>query len=514
MSTTKAHYLVLTFPAWGHCRPETVFSLRLIQLHPHLSITLLISEWYRDLATAEIAQAHLTPEEASRLRVVFHPLGRLPPCDPNGGKGDSENFRIFADWVVDYAAKSIEQTVNGDAIYAKEEDGLIPIPPTVFLGDAIALWRIQPRLEAIFNQAGLKPPVLARLNPLSEAYIAAYSAADGSPLPTVLEAYQQARTAGSTDDEAFQKTFVASEDKYIEVLGLSPMSVIQSHMTSLTSFAKQFNTVEALSITFWPSYESIHGVPMKHQTKFKGVRAGPQLFDGNPTVTNGTSSAASDPTLAFMDTALARHGPRSVIYVCFGTLFWPPTEAQTALFLDALEESGLSVVLVKGHKASSKIAGNIQTWYQKMGSRAHVTDWVPQLRVLQHEAINVFVSHGGSGSTMEAMITGVPMVLLPGAWDQPFIASELCKAGIALDIAQFGHGHNIGKKTARGVLVTGREKDMKAELREIFGNLSSDKFDKLRQTAREIQQRVLRDLESGESFQMMQKLGHLADQAS
>ena len=44
---------------------------------------------------------------------------------------------------------------------------------------------------------------------------------------------------------------------------------------------------------------------------------------------NGVSSA-HDPALAFLDKALADNGPQSVIYLCFCSLFWPPTQSQVS----------------------------------------------------------------------------------------------------------------------------------------------------------------------------------------
>ena len=56
---------------------------------------------------------------------------------------------------------------------------------------------------------------------------------------------------------------------------------------------------------------------------------------------------------------------------------------------------------------------------EKAQSQGMVVDWCNQLAVLSHPAIGCFVSHCGWNSTMEAMLSGVPIIGAPNMFDQP-----------------------------------------------------------------------------------------------
>jgi len=64
-----------------------------------------------------------------------------------------------------------------------------------------------------------------------------------------------------------------------------------------------------------------------------------------------------------------------------------------------------------------------------------VEPFVPQSSVLFHPAVGACVTHGGIGTVLECMAAGVPMVVLPVMWDQPYNAQFVddLAAGIRRD---------------------------------------------------------------------------------
>ncbi|THA23711.1 glycosyltransferase [Streptomyces sp. RKND-216] len=60
--------------------------------------------------------------------------------------------------------------------------------------------------------------------------------------------------------------------------------------------------------------------------------------------------------------------------------------------------------------------------------------WVPQLSVLRRA--DVFVSHGGTNSVMEAMYLGTPVVAVPYTPEQHFIAERLAELGLGAHLPQ------------------------------------------------------------------------------
>ncbi|KAG8740146.1 hypothetical protein FRC10_004705 [Ceratobasidium sp. 414] len=114
----------------------------------------------------------------------------------------------------------------------------------------------------------------------------------------------------------------------------------------------------------------------------------------------------SDPVLSFMNRAYTDIGPNSVIYIAFGTVFFPPPESSRHLkvLIEEILEQGFRVVFsVKPEH--SKAAGLNEEYVEKFakGGRAMFPEWVKQLEVLEHPALHYFVSHGGWNSTTEAI---------------------------------------------------------------------------------------------------------------
>ncbi|KAF5287655.1 hypothetical protein FQR65_LT12183 [Abscondita terminalis] len=60
--------------------------------------------------------------------------------------------------------------------------------------------------------------------------------------------------------------------------------------------------------------------------------------------------------------------------------------------------------------------------------------WIPQLEVLKHPNIKLFINHGGYLSIQEAVAAGVPMLSLPVFADQPISTSKIVNLGCALSL--------------------------------------------------------------------------------
>lgn len=56
-----------------------------------------------------------------------------------------------------------------------------------------------------------------------------------------------------------------------------------------------------------------------------------------------------------------------------------------------------------------------------------VYDWVPQEAVLQHAALTI--CHGGMNTVLDSLAAGVPMVVMPLAFEQSAIAARIRHAG-------------------------------------------------------------------------------------
>ena len=99
------HFIVLTLPSWGHCRPETCLSLRLLALHKELLVT--IARVVKVRAEAEMAQSDLSSDDRARLRVVYYDLTSAPPGHPTNGTEDDGMFARWCEWCSDHVLQRL-----------------------------------------------------------------------------------------------------------------------------------------------------------------------------------------------------------------------------------------------------------------------------------------------------------------------------------------------------------------------------------------------------------------------
>ncbi|KAL7618498.1 hypothetical protein Lser_V15G01977 [Lactuca serriola] len=107
--------------------------------------------------------------------------------------------------------------------------------------------------------------------------------------------------------------------------------------------------------------------------------------------------------------------PKSVIYVCFGSLVKFP-EAQITEIALALEESKQPFIWVVRKGEDEAIGGLPEGFEERIGRENKgliMTGWAPQVEILQHPSIGGFLSHCGWNSVLEAMVTGVPLMTWP-----------------------------------------------------------------------------------------------------
>ncbi|MEV4332262.1 nucleotide disphospho-sugar-binding domain-containing protein [Streptomyces sp. NPDC049597] len=89
---------------------------------------------------------------------------------------------------------------------------------------------------------------------------------------------------------------------------------------------------------------------------------------------------------------------------------------------------GRHVVVATGHAATTDELRDVA---QENGVEVHT--WVPQMRVLDHA--DVFVTAGGTGSVLEGLAHGVPLVVLPQAVEQFVTAERVAALGVGRVLA-------------------------------------------------------------------------------
>ncbi|KAD3068065.1 hypothetical protein E3N88_35945 [Mikania micrantha] len=117
--------------------------------------------------------------------------------------------------------------------------------------------------------------------------------------------------------------------------------------------------------------------------------------------------------MSWLDT----QNPRSVAYVSFGTVCTPPPLELVAL-AEALEEGKTPFLWSLNNDSKKHLPSGFLDRTSANGW-GKIVSWAPQVQVLNHCSIGVYVTHGGWNSVMESITAGVPMIC------RPFFADNL-----------------------------------------------------------------------------------------
>lgn len=127
----------------------------------------------------------------------------------------------------------------------------------------------------------------------------------------------------------------------------------------------------------------------------------------------------------------------SVVYVSFGSFVSLSKEEIKELAL-GLEDSKRSFLWVIHHKEEMELANVLPKGFlERTNKRGKLVTWAPQVRVLAHAAVGVFLSHCGWNSTMESLAMGVPIIGWPLEQDQV--------TNLRLIVEKWGIGFALGR---------------------------------------------------------------------
>jgi UDP:flavonoid glycosyltransferase YjiC (YdhE family) len=116
--------------------------------------------------------------------------------------------------------------------------------------------------------------------------------------------------------------------------------------------------------------------------------------------------------------AFLTSGPPPV-YLGFGSMTPQGANPMTAVMLEALERAGLRGVLLKGWGALG--AGDLPPWAIAVDDVPH--EWLfPRMAAVVH--------HGGAGTTAAGIRAGVPSLVVPLGFDQPYWGWRVAELGV------------------------------------------------------------------------------------
>lgn len=169
----------------------------------------------------------------------------------------------------------------------------------------------------------------------------------------------------------------------------------------------------------------------------------PPIYPIGPILNQSKSKSESEE--AEITNWLDEQPPHSVVLLCFGSQGSLPVAQvkEIAIALDSIGCRFLWSLRRPPQSNNAQFPGEYTSYsdilpegfLNRTEKKGKVVGWVPQLKVLSHEAIGGFVSHCGWNSILESIWYGVPIATWPLHSEQQVNAFQLVKEiGIAVEI--------------------------------------------------------------------------------
>ncbi|KAL6213379.1 hypothetical protein ACLB2K_012826 [Fragaria x ananassa] len=127
--------------------------------------------------------------------------------------------------------------------------------------------------------------------------------------------------------------------------------------------------------------------------------------------------------------------PKSVVYICFGSLI-NFSDCQLLEIALAIEASGQQFIWVVKKEKNDKEEWLPERFEQRVeGKGLILRGWAPQLLILQHE-----LTQCGWNSTLEAVCAGMPMITWPVSADQFYnekLVTQILGIGVAVGVEKW-----------------------------------------------------------------------------
>ncbi|GLJ25433.1 hypothetical protein SUGI_0487040 [Cryptomeria japonica] len=262
--------------------------------------------------------------------------------------------------------------------------------------------------------------------------------------------YHYRKRSGNEEDES-------GNDMNVKVISGLP----ELHLSDLPSFLQssnpypsilrlaldQFNIISQATWILGNSFTELEVAEIKSMESFIRIRTvGPlvpsSFLEGNnlKDIDVGAHLWKTTNCMSWLNTK----GESTVIYVSFGSLAVLSKEQihEIAFGLKASGHSFLWVIRPSDSEEENDTTENLpEGFLEETSGKGLVVSWCPQMMVLSHSSIALFMTHCGWNSMLESLSLGVPMLAFPQWSDQPTNAKYIeqhWKIGIKLNKRENG----------------------------------------------------------------------------
>ncbi|KAJ7263480.1 hypothetical protein C8J57DRAFT_1629583, partial [Mycena rebaudengoi] len=441
------------FPS-GHVRPLCSLASRLVRENNNIPITILLAPNWITQAHEEIARQFPAGSNSDKIRVVslFN-------------SAETQVFDLFAPHAEAYPA-AYAKLARGEAITCSTTGTTFKAlpPPAALIADFFAIDQV----NATRAITGQKVPIFTFASSC-EVFIIRMLGLEkmGCRGDLKARAEVEAQRTGKDVVEIGEQMFKYTEGKIMQLPGLPAVYDYEFY----AHVSVRWSAVHSSRHLFVPHHDAdprmlrtlmmADGLVLGTSNAFdqEAISApdgwlsglGKTLYTAGPLLpvnygSDGISSAVSPrdgDIKAFLDTMLVEHGPKSTLFISFGTIFWPTVEEHHEELVDVLIEKKFPFILA--YASPFAVVSPALSAKVKASGLGMLTPWCPQQFILNHAAIGLFMTHGGHGGVSESLASGMPMVCWPFEGDQPEAALHLAHT---LNVAF----HLIEIRTGKGKL--------------------------------------------------------------
>ncbi|KAI0743908.1 UDP-Glycosyltransferase/glycogen phosphorylase [Daedaleopsis nitida] len=501
MVAVEKHIVCYAVEAWGHVRPLIHLAARFVKLRPGVIVTFLTTDGFYDRVKTELSRSFEQHEQelAERMRVI--------------SIGNTKSFVNSEE--VDNNFKEVYKTLvaEGEIVCTKTAARF----PSLSKPKAVVLDFFAPGpFHSVKAVSGNSVKVYGWSPGLTYAVFYLFGPESmGGKGNVRLKAEEKARLTGKSFRDAVKElVFEPVEGEIVRLPGMPPM---YDH----EYFPQDFPMPEELGVEVFPlvhemmiesdgvflftpeSYEPQAVAAVKAwygETGRHAYATGPLLpsaSQANANTKEKKLSGEANAIQAFLDETLKTSGEKSLVYISFGSIFWPvKTPEKLWAFLDVLMELNHPFILSNASPAA-QIPDEIKDKVKTYG-KGVLSPWTPQQLILDHPATGWFVAHGGHNGVTEAISAGVPQILWPFGGDQPLNAVHIAdNLQIGYELLQVRSGHGLKQIYRTGYTPKGTIEAVKAEAREVLAKAFGEDGAKRRERLQAVRKNVTSEWEDG-----------------
>ncbi|KAL9659836.1 hypothetical protein QQ045_024645 [Rhodiola kirilowii] len=376
---TRHHFVVLSFPAQGHVNPNLQLCNRLLQIG--VRVTFVTSTYARIL---------LGPP-------TNHPEG-LTFVEYNDGYDGKSKTGKEADQMIARSKLAVSEALRQVVSSAADEG----CPVTCVTYSLLLPWvaavarELHVQSAFVWIQAATMFDVYYYYNHGFDAFIHEKLDDKQEPSSATLKLPGLPLEFTSRDVPSYMST----KNRNAAANGL-----FSDHMAELDVGA-------STAIVIVNTFDALEPEALKCISKLKLTAVGPLIQPAPYDTSNNNNSSH----VSWLDSK----PDSSVIYVSFGSM-------KSVLSSQQMEEIGRGLldlgkpflwVVRELENKSDDDEKNVMSCMEELEQLGLMVPWCSQLQVLSHPAIGCFFTHCGWNSTMEGLISGVPMVAFPQLFDQ------------------------------------------------------------------------------------------------